>query len=158
MMAIMSTNSIPAAVVPDAGGNESLPVQSGGLFAKHWRGNYSLPRSYWVNGALIFGLCVNMPLMILIVAAMFLFKKQPALLVIVCLGEMLLILSAYIWALVGTWRAARKYRGPRIWAMLAQFFMVIGVFVSITHVIQDVNIISQVASGSAQADDVRLGR
>ena len=157
MMAFMSTNSI-AAVVPDAGGNESLPVQSGGLFATHWRGNYSLARSYWLNGAVIFGLCVNMPLMILIVAAMFLFKKQPALLVTVCLGEMLLILSAYIWALVGTWRAARKYRGPRIWAMLAQFFMVIGVFVSIAHVIQDVNIISQVASGGAQAEDVRFGR
>jgi len=157
MMAFMSTNSIPV-VVPDAGGNEALPVQSGGLVATHWRGNYSLARSYWLNGAVIFGLCVNMPLMILIVVAMFVFKKQPALLVVVCLGEMLLILSAYIWALVGTWRSARKYRGPRIWAILAQFFMVVGVMVSIAHVIQDVNIISQVASGSSQAEDVRFGR
>src|SRR3954462_5450349 len=87
----------------DAGGNESLPVQSAGLFATHWRGNYSLAKSYWRNGVLLFGLGINLPLLVLIVVALNIFQKQPALLLVVCLGEMALILAAYIWMLVGTW-------------------------------------------------------
>jgi hypothetical protein len=142
----------------DAGGNESLPAQSAGLFATHWRGNYSLAKSYWRNGVLLFGLGINLPLLILIVVALNIFQKQPALLLVVCLGEMALILAAYIWVLVGTWRAARKYKGPRIWAILAQIGMVMGVVVTIAHVSQDVTVISHVASGHVAAENVTVGR
>jgi hypothetical protein len=142
----------------DAGGNESLPVQSAGLFATHWRGNYSLAKSYWRNGVLLFGLGINLPLLILIVVALNIFQKQPALLLVVCLGEMALILAAYIWMFVGTWRAARKYKGSRVWAILAQIGMVMGVMVTIAHVAQDVTIISHVASGHLAAENVTIGR
>jgi hypothetical protein len=142
----------------DAGGNESLPVQSSGLFATHWRGNYSLAKSYWRNGVLLFGLGINLPLLILIVVALNIFQKQPALLLVVCLGEMALILAAYVWVLVGTWRAARKYKGPGIWAILAQIGMVMGVIVTIAHISQDVTVISHVASGHVAAENVTVGR
>ncbi len=153
----MSTN--PGVMgLSEAGGNESLPVQSGGLFATHWRGNYSLAKSYWRNGVLLFGLGINLPLMILILVALIVFKEKPALQLIVCLGEMALILAAYVWVLVGTWRAARKYKGPRIWAILAQIGMIMGVMVTIAHVGQDISIISHVASGHVAAENVTLGR
>jgi len=153
----MSTNPAISSLA-DAGGNEGLPVQSGGLFRTHWRGGYSLAKSYWRNGVLLFGLGINLPLLILIVVVLNVFQKQPALLLIVCLGEMALILSAYIWMLVGTWRAARKYKGPRIWAILAQVGMIMGVMITFAHVVQDVSIISQVASGGLSAQHVTVGR
>jgi len=135
--------------LPEAITLEPLPTQRGGMFAKHWRGEYSLPRSYWVNGALIFGLGINMLFLVVVSVAMFVLQKQPAVMVIVCLGEMLLVLGAYIWALVGTWRAAGKYKGPRIWAILARLGLLMGVFVTIAHVAQDLSVISAVASRSS---------
>ena len=140
--------------LPEAMPIASLPAQRVGMFAKHWRGDYSLPRSYWVNGALIFGLGINMLFLVVVSVAMAVFQKQPALMVVVCLGEMLLVLGAYIWALVGTWRAAGKYKGPRIWAILARIGLLMGILVSIAHVAQDISIIAAVASRSSSSSSM----
>jgi len=140
--------------LPEAIPTEILPAQRGGMFAKHWRGDYSLPRSYWVNGALIFGLGINMLFLIAVSVAMALLQKQPALMVIVCLGEMLLVLGAYIWALVGTWRAAGKYKGPRIWAILARIGLLMGVLVTVAHVSQDLSVIEKTASSSSSSSSM----
>ena len=135
---------------------ETLFAQRGGMIARHWRGEYSLPRSYWVNGALIFGLGINMVFLVAMSVAMVALHKQPALMVAVCLGEMLLVLSAYIWALAGTWRAAGKYTGPRIWAILARLGLLMGVLVTIAHVSQDVSIISTAASRGSSSSSMSI--
>jgi hypothetical protein len=37
----------------------SGPPASSSYFARHWRGELSLPKSYWLNGALLFGVGCN---------------------------------------------------------------------------------------------------
>src|SRR5437762_549081 len=117
--------------LPEAAANEPLPGQSGGFFAKHWRGEYSLARTWWVNDALVWGLGINLTMAVLLTVVIFVFREQTALRVIVGLGELALHVAAYIWALVGTWRAAGKYQGPRIWKYWARGGMCLGVLVSI---------------------------
>ena len=61
--------------LPETIPTETLPARRGGMFARHWRGDYSLPRSYWVNGALIFGLGINMLFLIMVSVAMAVLQK-----------------------------------------------------------------------------------
>src|SRR5213082_2196742 len=76
----------------------SLPAQSGGLFSRHWRGECSLPRSYWVNGVLIFHVGINMLILIVLGIVLAAFHGKTAVVLIVGLGEVVLLCAAYVWA------------------------------------------------------------
>jgi hypothetical protein len=141
----MSSNPA-AANLDEARSDISLPARSGGLFATHWRGEYSLPRSYWVNGVVIFHIGINMVLMIVLGIALAAFKGKTALVLIVGLGEVALLCAAYVWALVGIWRAARKYQGSRIWSILARLAIIFGVLVSIGNLFNMLDMIGKAAS------------
>ena len=141
----MSSNPV-AANLDEARSDISLPARGGGLFATHWRGEYSLPRSYWVNGVVIFHIGINMVLMIVLGIALAAFKGKTALVLIVGLGEVALLCAAYVWALVGIWRAARKYQGSRIWSILARLAIIFGVLVSIGNLFNMLDMIGKAAS------------
>jgi hypothetical protein len=141
----MNSNSV-VANLDEARSDVSLPARSGGLFATHWRGEYSLPRSYWVNGVVIFHIGINMALLIVLGIALAAFKGKTALVLIVGLGEVALLCAAYVWALVGIWRAARKYQGSRIWSILARLAIVFGVLVSIGNLFNMLDMIGKAAS------------
>jgi len=126
--------------LPEAVPNEPLPVQSGGFFAKHWRGEYSLARTWWVNDTLVWGMG-SLFMTILLVVVLNIFRDQDALRVIVGVGELALHVAAYVWAVVGTWRAAVKYQGPRIWSIWARVSMSLGVLYSIAVILVDLNVI-----------------
>jgi hypothetical protein len=138
----MSTSSEDKSL-PEAAPNEPLPDESGGFFARHWRGEYSLARTWWVNDTLIWGLGINLIMAVLLGVVIFVFREQTALRVIVGLGELALYVAAYVWALVGTWRAAVKYKGPRIWSIWARVGMSLGVLVSIMNVLGAIGLIIQ---------------
>jgi len=125
-----------------------LPAHRGGLFARHWRGDYSLARSYWVNGALIFHLGINMILCIVLTIVLATLRGKTALVLIVGFGEIALLVAAYVWALVGVWRSARKYQGPRIWPILARLAIIFGVLLSIANIAQTLEVIGRFAEGS----------
>lgn len=127
--------------LPEVAASEPLPVQSGGFFAKHWRGDYSLPRSYWLHGGVFFGIGVNMIIFSVLMGVMFAFREQRAITIIVGLGEVALLVAAYIWALVGTWRAAGKYKGLKLWAILARIGMGLGVLISIPRVLTTIGFV-----------------
>jgi hypothetical protein len=115
-------------------------------FKRHWRGELSLPRSYWINGVLIFGLGINLVFMMVFYAAIYASGRNTAVVVGVCLLDMAFDLVGYIWALVGTWRAAGRYQGPKFWSILARIVMALGVLISLAHISQDLHVIGIVAS------------
>ena len=115
-------------------------------FLRHWRGELSLPRSYWLNGVLIFGFGVNILLLIIEVASIVLLRSSPPILIAILVGVIALDLAAYVWALVGTWRSAVRYTGPRFWSILARIAIVVGVAISVSRVLNDYHVITLLLS------------
>jgi hypothetical protein len=78
-----------------------------GLVIKHWRGDYSLARSFSLHYLLV-------PIVIIfaILVAQAIVGSQSRYGEYMGSGSMLLLLAAYSWGLVGTWRAAKK--APRV--------------------------------------------
>ncbi|NCT83590.1 MAG: hypothetical protein GXC94_10625 [Comamonadaceae bacterium] len=98
-----------------------------GYFARHWRGEHSLPRSYWLNNFL-----VAVPLALLLTGLMsWISVKGDSLqlnAIILLLGFPLLV-ALDVWCLVGTWRAATAYlrhHGSLLWGWLARISLVVG--------------------------------
>jgi hypothetical protein len=125
---------------------EHSPAKSGSYFARHWRGELSLPKSYWINGVLLFGFGCNLVLLVavMVTAMMCLRAENPGLAVLAIVVELALNIAAYIWALVGTWRSATKYQGPRFWSILARVAISLGVVISIGRLGQDLQFIDRI--------------
>ncbi|GCB02796.1 hypothetical protein [Ralstonia sp. SET104] len=111
------------------------------FFARHWRGDYGLARSYWLHTALMqFGMVAlsagvthalahNAPAR----------AASSALLVIYVMG-----LALWIWAVVGTWRSAdrEQARSRRAglsnpWPLIAKVMIVLGAVGTSSRVISD---------------------
>jgi hypothetical protein len=74
-----------------------------GLVFKHWRGDYSLARSFWLHYLLV-------PILIIlaILVAQAIVGSQSRYGEYLGSGSMLALLAAYFWGMVGTWRSAKK--------------------------------------------------
>lgn len=118
-------NTSPA---PVALGGASIPEYKGPLafFRRHYNGDYSLARSYWVNTFLVSLFAPVLGLMLL----PWLSENFPArygsagFLFITALG-----IVAWFWAVSGTWASANKHvqRGGKSgWATAAKFMIIIG--------------------------------
>ena len=100
---------------------------TGNYFARHWRGELSLPRSYWVNNIL-----VATPLALALTGLMsWIGAKGDSLQIsaITVLLGMPLLLGLDVWCLVGAWRAAANYlrdQGSALWGWLARITLVLG--------------------------------
>jgi hypothetical protein len=102
------------------------PGQGGNWFVRHWRGQLSLPVSYWVNGWLGSLLAV-----VIAVAAGIASRLSPEpwhiLALLIGLHAVLLLIVA--WQNVGTWRSAtrsaRTY-GTVFWPVVTKIVLVIG--------------------------------
>lgn len=101
-------------------------------FVRHWRGQLSLPVSYWVNGWLVTVLCV-----VLIVALDRLvedvsLRGASA----AALGAYVLLQFVAAWSAVGTWRSAGHHvsrGGAHGWAATAQVLVVLGAVGSVSN-------------------------
>lgn len=111
-----------------------LSTERDSYFRRHWRGELSLPRSYWINGVLIFGVGCNLMLALTVTFTIMLFRQQDDIGAPIVLLLIALELAAYVWALVGTWRSAGRYRGSRVWPILARIAMCLGVLITIGNV------------------------
>jgi RDD family len=123
------------AALPDANAPRAMvlppplpPRTSQNYFVRHWRGELSLPVSYWVNGAVL-GFAGGFAIGFLNAFIYRGSEGRPLLwlssLVAIWLG--LILLTA--WQSVGVWRSANHYRqgGNAFWGTAAQVMMVIGV-------------------------------
>jgi len=111
---------------------------------KHWRGEYSLPRSYWLHGSLL-------GVAIMIVGQFLIFETEQAKfspyalpLGISCLVYILLIVVYGVWVTGGTWRSATRRGGG--WARAAKVMIVFGWISSV----------GQIAEGLTPKQDHRV--
>lgn len=119
-------NALPIPVAP---GGAPIPEYTGPLafFRRHYNGDYSLARSYWVNTFLVSQFAPVLGLMLL----RWLSENFPArygsagFLFITSLG-----IAAWFWAVSGTWASANKHvqrGGNSGWATAAKFMIVMAV-------------------------------
>jgi len=84
-----------------------------GFFGKLANGDFGLAKTYWLYGVLV-GIVFNIISNAVTSVG----------------GEVILILAHTAYAIpvtMGTWRAANKYQGPKIWAVLAKIAVVLGI-------------------------------
>ena len=101
-------------------------------FVRHWRGELSLPVSYWVNGVLI---GIGLAVVAFAIAMGIATGMQGSPSVRPTLGVFILVAFAVdaihiVWGGVGVWRSATNYRAqgrPAVWAILAKIAVVLGV-------------------------------
>jgi len=101
-------------------------------FVRHWRGQLTLPVSYWVNNWGVTALCWGLLVAAEKVLDDFSLRMQSGT-VLVAHG---LLLIVGCWCAVGVWRSA-KYHAARggvgVWAGVAQFLVVLGAFGTVSN-------------------------
>ena len=116
------------------GSEADLPKKSANFVIRHWRGELSLPVSYWVNGFLV-GLLVA----IAAVTARAYLEQSDAdygiAAAFALLWATVLVLTA--WQVVGVWRSASNYTAAVekrrfSWGSVAQFVVALGVIRTLT--------------------------
>lgn len=108
----------PGGQKAEAFGPEGSSPRSKNYFVRHWRGQLSLPVSYWINGLL-----GNVLILILLVTvSRWRVRTAIPLSVVSSILAYITTLALCVWQLLGIWRAARSHalRGkPRIWGALS---------------------------------------
>lgn len=104
------------------------PPPSNNYFARHWRGELSLAKSYWVNGVLI-GLVVGVAVVALGFAVNRRGEAQPVVWMATLITTWVIVALFSMWQTVGVWRSASNYKagGKSFWGGLAKTVTVIGV-------------------------------
>jgi hypothetical protein len=101
-------------------------------FARHWRGELSLPVSFWINGILagIAILAVNMGIQ---AATDFKDDFQPGTALAAEVLIWTLTSCIAVWRLVGVWRSATNYRKALniVWGVVAKVMVILGAAESI---------------------------
>src|SRR5262245_16559435 len=116
-------------------------AQQRGYFARHWRGELSLGKSFWLNGFLI-GLISRAIFTILLTACQFL-GSVPAIIAAFIVIEAFNILVV-VWILVGIWRAATNHQGRKFWAVVAKIMVVIGAIGGVVIVAKNIAVVAEV--------------
>lgn len=94
---------------------------------KHWRGDFSLPHSYWINATLLVGGFTF--LFAMAIGSLGEIINSLRIISILSLVFWPLAICLWIWGVVGVWRSAdnRVLReGPSGWATIAKIMIVIG--------------------------------
>lgn len=95
-------------------------------FVRHWRGDLSLPKSYWVNGVL----ATIVVMAALTVASPLIDPTRSTVGAAIGLSLVWLFVCAVgVWQLVGIWRSAGKHKtfgGSGFWANVARAMVVFG--------------------------------
>jgi hypothetical protein len=125
-------NSVAEAAIGPGLSTDSKVVQrpkKGNYFSRHWRGDLSLAVSYWINGFLL-NILVGGATVAYVAYAESVADEGLIKAFILMNVFIAFLLIAYTWQFVGVWRAASnspKRGGSRLWAVLAQVLIVLGV-------------------------------
>jgi uncharacterized membrane protein YhaH (DUF805 family) len=119
---------------PGAPHNVSLSIIPSPMtyIARHWRGEFSLPISYWVNyclfNAVMWLISVSVPFLVDI-------AKNPVIFAVTVSVGWSLAIAIGLWQLVGVWRSAGKHKGRGgrgFWAGAAHTMVILGVIGLVT--------------------------
>ena len=107
--------------------NVHVPVTSastldGGIFDfdKLVRGDYGLAKTYWLYGVL-----VNI-IASIVSKIVFSMITSPPVALLAALAGVVVSAAYYVVVMLGIWRAAATYTGPKIWGILAKFASAFG--------------------------------
>ena len=105
-----------------------------GFVSRHWHGDYSLARSYWVNVVLLSALfqIITTPVLQMEVQG----NSSTPMLAIVSVTFFVMLAS--VWQFVGLWRSSRNHinrTGRRFWARIAQILAVLGLLGVVSNTI-----------------------
>jgi hypothetical protein len=122
-----------AAVAMAAVAAPPLPPQaarSRNYLVRHWRGELSLPVSYWLNGT-VSGLVVGLVIGGMAYLINWQGDAEPVVWLSTLVASWILAALLTIWQAVGIWRAAIRYRqsGKDFWGGVAQMLTVAGLLV-----------------------------
>jgi hypothetical protein len=128
--------ALPEPAMADAAGAEFAPQAlppplpkppSANYLVRHWRGELSLPKSYWLNGFLG-GLAIGVAIVALNLAIRRDGDAQPMLWLVSLISIWIIVLLFTAWQAVGIWRSATNYRfaGNRFWGGAAKTLTVLG--------------------------------
>lgn len=117
--------------------DEHLP-RSGNLITRHWRGEYSLARSYWINGTLVTvaGMAALWALQVVMKGAAI--GPMMSCAMIISLYGLLLVVT--VWQVVGIWRSASRHvtrGGTAFWATAARILVAIGLIQTLASVVTE---------------------
>ena len=108
-----------------------------GYFAKHWHGQHSLAKSYWINYWLL-SMVLTFALVLWFVIAE---SQDPVIYSRLALAFIVLIYFViYPWQIVGLWRSANhsiEKTGKRFWPRVVKFIIVIGFLGGISAELQE---------------------
>lgn len=104
------------------------PPPSNNYFARHWRGELSLPKSYWVNG-IVFGLIVGAAVASIGYGVNSRGEARPVVWLVTLIATWVIVALFTMWQAVGVWRSATNYKasGKHFWGGLAKTVTVLGV-------------------------------
>lgn len=83
-----------------------------GFFSKLSNGDFGLARTYWLYGVVV-GIVINLVIQVV--------PSIGAIAVVLALATVYQVM-----VLLGIWRAATRYQGRKVWAILAKFAAVLG--------------------------------
>jgi hypothetical protein len=104
------------------------PDRSGNYVVRHWRGELSLPVSYWLNGGLIGGGALFA--LALAVRAIEDAGGSLRTIAFAALGLLAASLLLWVWSAVGIWRSSNYHEergGTAAWGYIAKIMVVIGI-------------------------------
>ncbi len=112
----------------DAWSYQAEEFDDSNYFIRHWRGNLTLPVSYWINGGIVAWALVIITGLIFGAVT----EAGTGLRAISFLGiaYILFVPVIWVWSVVGIWRSAGKHvdrGGSGGWAAVAKFMVIMGV-------------------------------
>lgn len=126
---------------------------SNNYVVRHWRGELSLPVSYWINGAVLGGIVS----IVLLAAASEIGNGDysPRTILFAITGILLFSIAVWLWSVVGIWRSADHHvarGGSYVWASTARVIVVLS-FIAMandlsTNVLPQVKELALIAIGN----------
>lgn len=105
--------------------NSVEPIR-GSYLARHWRGELSLPVSYWVNGFIV---TIVLTRVGFVVPWDNFVSRSPKLYSVAIILLWIVVALTTLWQLVGIWRSAKHYLAQgksKLWGNLAKIAVVLG--------------------------------
>jgi hypothetical protein len=120
-LAPQASSALPPPLPPQA-------LRSRNYLVRHWRGELSLPVSYWLNGT-VSGLVVGFVIAGMAYLINWQGDARPVVWLSTLIASWMLAALLTIWQAVGIWRSAIRYRqsGNDFWGGVAQMLTVVGV-------------------------------
>ena len=131
---ISKTTNLKTSTTIQKKNNQKSANKNRGFFSKLINGDCGLAQTYW-----FYGFVINLLFNVLLV----LFSKTIPDRNLVLITLIISIIWNFL-VLIGIWRAAGKYKGPKIWAILARIVVIIGLSILVLIIL---NLLSFIIRG-----------